>query len=98
VIDLVHSAGQFSRFTARREIDVRQVRKQVRLQIACRDQIGKRDRDFSDPDATALFERLSPEAVQEIEEGLIVLRPVKAPFGMDSRVIFQPGRNAMAPA
>src|SRR5271163_3953949 len=37
--------------------------------------------------------RLSPEPVQEIEESLIVLRPVKTLFGMDAHVIFQPGRK-----
>ena len=62
----------------------RQLRKQIRLQVRCRDQVRKRDRDFSDPDATALSERLSPELVQEIKERLIVLRPIKALFGMDA--------------
>jgi hypothetical protein len=39
VIDLVHSAGQFFRFTARRQIHVRQAREQLRLQIGCCDQV-----------------------------------------------------------
>ena len=33
VIDLVHRAGQFFRFTARRQIGVRRAREQLRLQI-----------------------------------------------------------------
>ena len=71
VIDCVHSAGQSFRLASRSHIDIRQAREQVRLQIACRDQVRKRDPDFSDPDATALSERLSPELIQEIKERLL---------------------------
>jgi hypothetical protein len=93
MIDCVHSAGQSFRFTARRPLDIRQIREQIRLQVRCRDQVRKRDRHFSDPHTSALSERLSPKLVEEIKEGLIVLRPVKALFGMGARVIFQPGRK-----
>lgn len=52
-----------------------------------------RYRDVFDFATAALFERPSPVPAWEIEEGLIVLCPVKALFGIDAHVIFQPGRK-----